>query len=845
MSGSVRGTGRLGRFAAKLSLLVVVALIVSLAGPLLPASGILAADPCLAPANAIVAENCKPGNPQTEWDVDGMGDDTIQGYAADFSVNKGQTVRFKVKTGASKYRLDIYRMGYYGGNGARKVASILPSAPLPQSQPTCLKDAATLLVDCGNWAVSATWAVPADAASGIYFARLVRGDTGGASHIIFIVRDDSGASDILFQTADTTWQSYNRYGGSSLYYTTTAGKQRAYKVSYNRPFDTRQWEPISWVFGAEYPMVRFLERNGYNVSYFSGIDSDRYGAEIREHKTFITVGHDEYWSGPQRANVEAARGAGVNLAFFSGNDVFWKIRWENSIDGTGTPHKTMVCYKETHDNAKTDPSPEWTGTWRDPRFSPPSNGGRPENALSGTIFTVNTFRNDPLEVPAEYAKLRFWRNTSVAGLAPGATATLPEGVLGYEWNEDLDNGFRPAGLIRMSRTTRQVGSYILDYGNIYGDGTATHALTLYRHASGALVFSAGTIQWSWGLDDDHDRAGTPADLRMQQATVNLFADMGAQPATLQAGLVPASASTDTLPPTSTVTSPAAGAKIQSGAPVTISGTATDASGVVGGVEVSTDGGTTWHSATGTANWTYTWNPPGTGTFTIRTRATDDSANREAPSAGVTVAVEPRPCPCSLWPDTTVPAVTSSADNTPYELGVKFQSDVAGYVTAIRFYKGGQNTGTHLGHLWTADGDMLAEATFTSETATGWQQVNLATPVAIGANTTYIASYYTPTGHFAVDRPYFTNAWNSAPLHAPADAQGNPNGVYLAGASGFPYGSYMASNYWVDVVFATTLATDTTPPAVGATTPAAGATGVAAGATVTATFSEAMDPAALT
>ncbi len=384
MARSIGRTGRLGRAAGKLHLLVVAAIILSLLGPLPLAPRVGAADPCLAPANAIVAENCKPGNPQTEWDVDGMGDDTIQGYAADFSVNKGQTVRFKVKTGASKYRLDIYRMGYYGGDGARKVASILPSAPLPQSQPTCLKDAATLLVDCGNWAVSATWAVPADAASGIYFARLVRGDTGGASHIIFIVRDDSGASDILFQTADTTWQSYNRYGGSSLYYTTTAGKQRAYKVSYNRPFDTRQWEPISWVFGAEYPMVRFLERNGYNLSYFSGIDSDRYGAEIREHKTFLSVGHDEYWSGPQRANVEAARGAGVNLAFFAANDVFWKIRWENSIDGSGTPYKTMVCYKETHANAKIDPSPEWTGTWRDPRFSPPSNGGRPENALTGS-----------------------------------------------------------------------------------------------------------------------------------------------------------------------------------------------------------------------------------------------------------------------------------------------------------------------------------------------------------------------------------------------------------------------------------------------------------------------------
>ena len=102
---------------------------------------------------------------------------------------------------------------------------------------------------------------------------------------------------------------------------------------------------------------------------------------IKNHRVFLSVGHDEYWSGAQRANVEAARDAGVNLAFFSGNEVYWKTRWENSTDGTNTAYRTLVCYKETRDDAKTDPSPEWTGTWRDPRFSPPSNGNRPENAL--------------------------------------------------------------------------------------------------------------------------------------------------------------------------------------------------------------------------------------------------------------------------------------------------------------------------------------------------------------------------------------------------------------------------------------------------------------------------------
>src|SRR4029079_6680659 len=115
---------------------------------------------------------------------------------------------------------------------------------------------------------------------------------------------------------------------------------------------------------------------------------DRRGAQILDHQVFLSVGHDEYWSGDQRANVEAARANGKPLAFFSGNEIFWKTRWEPSNDGSGTPYRTLVCYKETHANAKIDPSPEWTGTWRDNRTSI-NPQPRPENALSGQIFTVN------------------------------------------------------------------------------------------------------------------------------------------------------------------------------------------------------------------------------------------------------------------------------------------------------------------------------------------------------------------------------------------------------------------------------------------------------------------------
>ncbi|GIJ64134.1 hypothetical protein Vau01_116500 [Virgisporangium aurantiacum] len=803
--------------------------------PLFP--GTASADPCAPVVNAIACENSKAGTPSSIWEINGAGPADIQGYATEMSVNAGETVNFKVATTASSYRLDIYRMGYYAGNGARKVATLNRSGA--QSQPNCIVEPSTGLVDCGNWGVSASWAVPASAVSGIYFAHLIRTDGGNSeSHIYFVVRNDASQSNLLFQTSDTTWQAYNTYGGNSLYVGSPVG--RAYKVSYNRPITTRTTGAEDMVWNAEYPMVRFLESNGYDVSYTSGIDTDRRGSLLRNHKAFLSVGHDEYWSAAQRANVEAARDAGVHLAFFSGNEVFWKTRWERSVDGSNTPYRTLVTYKETHANAKIDPAGQnvWTGTWRDPRFSPPADGGRPENALTGTIFKVQNTRD--LQVPEADGKMRFWRGTSVASQPAGGVMTLGSGLVGYEWDEDPDNGFRPAGLIRMSSTTVTAGAgeMLLDHGTNFGPGTATHRLTMHRAASGALVFGAGTVQWSWGLDSNHDRGTGTASLPVQQATVNLFADMGAQPATLQSGLTAATASTDTTAPTTTITSPAAGASVEVNAPVTITGTATDTGGAVGAVEVSTDGGATWHPATGRGNWTYTWTPTALGAATVRARASDDSVNLGAVTSNA-VTVAQRVCPCSLWNSATVPSITDHPDPNSVEVGVKFRSDVAGQVTGVRFYKSPSSTGTHVGHLWSASGQLLATVNFANETASGWQQALFSNPVTISANTTYVVSYYVPNGRYAFDQGYFASSGRDAvPLHALRNGVDGLNGVYRYGAGGgFPTSSWEASNYWVDVVFST--GSDTTPPTVTGRSPASGATGVPVTTTVAATFSEAV------
>ncbi len=777
----------------------------------------LAPPNCTTPPNEIVAENCLPGNPPSEWDVSGAGDANIQGYATDISINQGGTVHFKIDTDSPNYHIDIYRMGYYGGNGARKITTISPSASLPQTQPACLFDGTdnVNLLDCGNWAESASWVVPAAATSGIYIAKLVRDDaTAGASHITFIVRDDDGASDLLFQTSDTTWQAYNGYGGYSLY----AHPNHAHKVSYNRPFLTRTNSNEDFWFNSEYPMIRWLERNGYDVSYFTDVDSHRLGSEILEHDIFLSVGHDEYWSAEQRTAVEAARAAGVNLAFFSGNSVYWKTRWENSTDVSNTPYRTLVSYKEGSlagsehydcaGNFACDPNPTtWTGLWRDGCSVAGHDGCNPENSLMGTISWMGN--TDTIQVSGDDGNLRFWRDTSIASLPPATTTNLTSSSLGYEWDFEQAQyqASYPDGRFWVSTTSSS--------GQV-------HHLSLYRASSGALVFGAGTVQWPWGLDGNHDRGASTEDVNMQQATVNLFADMGVQPTSLQTGLVAATASTDSTAPTASIVSPLTGTDAPSGSTITISGTATDTGGVVAAVELSFDNGATWITATGRESWSYNWIPNTPGTpVTIISRAIDDSGNIGAASTGITLNVVQRVCPCSIWNDTIIPT-NSSNDGQPIEVGVKFESSEDGYITGLRFYKNAANTGTHTGHLWTSAGVQLAEATFVSETASGWQEVYFSTPVQITANTTYVASYHSPSGEYSYADAYFATAYNSAPLRALANGEDGPNGVYNYGASSFPTQTFQSSNYWVDVIFDSTpqvysIWDDTTIPATPAVT----------------------------
>ena len=454
------------------------------AAPMDRVAGLLAAEF----GTSIATENALPGSPRSEWDVEGRGDGSIVGFATDFSVDITETVNFKVDTDAPDYRIDIYRLGWYGGDGARLVDTVLPSVPLPQAQPDCLFESGTNLTDCGNWSGSASWTVPGDAVSGVYVGRLVRADTEGASHITFIVRDDDGNSDMVLQTSDTTWQAYNTYGGFSLY-------SGAVKVSYNRPFGA----PIVWggdddiddLFSADYPLIRWIERNGYDVSYISGMDTHRYGSELLDHNTFISVGHDEYWSGQQRQNSRRHVTQGSTLPSSVATRSSGKRGWE--------PASTVRRRQ--------------TGRWSRTRKRIPgrrlilpvqacglARGAILDSARQATAVAPKTGSQGSSSPSMRIATTHWWFRSASERCGSGVThpsprwvresATFPN-ILGHEWDEDVDNGFRPAGLARFSETTVDVGTHIQDYGSTYGPGRATHRMTMYR---------APVVRWSSGRE---------------------------------------------------------------------------------------------------------------------------------------------------------------------------------------------------------------------------------------------------------------------------------------------------------------------------------------------------------
>lgn len=185
------------------------------------------------------------------------------------------------------------------------------------TQPACNFDSSTRTVSCENWSTSYTIQVGNDWTSGLYIAKLTDQRSGSQSQIVFVVRDDSGRSNILFQSSFNTLQAYNLSGGYSLYPEQSIGGQRAFKLSYDRPFAQHSTltgsNPYNNIILAwEYNMVRWLESQSYDISYVTNVDVHANSSLLQQHNIFLSVGHDEYWSLEEFNNVQSNT---INKAF--------------------------------------------------------------------------------------------------------------------------------------------------------------------------------------------------------------------------------------------------------------------------------------------------------------------------------------------------------------------------------------------------------------------------------------------------------------------------------------------------------------------------------------------------
>jgi hypothetical protein len=454
-------------------------------------------------SNAVVAENKKPGT--TDWLLFNYDkilpgkDDTwkreigVEGYCSHATIRAGETLNVFVSTEPAKpFKIDFYRMGYYGGKGGR----LVHSTPTLQgkTQPTP-KDGPKNLIEC-QWKASLELKIPADWLSGVYVGKLQVAEPKSEAYVIFVVRDDRKA-DFLFQVSDMTWQSYNRWPAfRSLYdykdnrWHTTVGND----VGFDRPYSIYlNWLPVNYfpiTNGSgefllwEFPLAFWMEKNGYDVTYISNIDTHRDRDGLLRAKGWLSVGHDEYWTQQMYNNVARARDHGVNLAFLSGNSVSGIVYLNPST--TGVPDRVFGRIK---------------------RF------GKQASDLMGSSSHGTGMGDWTCVAPDHW----LFQGT---GMKKGDS--IPK-LIGWEYHGQ-PNGDQPGLTILATSQTRNRDNTDLRAKNM-------HTSTIYELPKGNFVFDAGTCWWNMvlsappGFMNPPRRDFSKGDVRVQQMTANLFARM--------------------------------------------------------------------------------------------------------------------------------------------------------------------------------------------------------------------------------------------------------------------------------------------------------------------------------
>jgi len=461
---------------------------------------------------AIIAENALPGT--TGWKItDPSKNHQIEGYANQVSIDPGQPVTLYVSTTAPSYHVEVFRMGWYGGLGARLVDRTPEMPGMGQSAPTFTPGINMVETRWTPSVVLATDNWP----PGDYLFKLVA-SSGPQSYIPLTVRDDASTAAYAIINAVTTWQAYNLWGGYDLY----EGKNGAYAtrsrvVSFDRPYSVSNG--AADFLGLEYPLVSLVESLGLDVTYLTDVDLQRQPDPLLAHKAVISLGHDEYYSLLMRQNMTDARDHGVNLAFLGANAIYRHIRFASSPLGAD---RHEICYKD----AQEDPlygkdNADVTVDWRDP----PTND--PESQLIGDFYQCN-----PVEADMVVVDPKSWL---FAGTNAAVGQKLP-GVVSSEYDR-YDPGVPSPPDVE-----------ILTHSPLVCRGQHDYADAIYYTApSGAGVFASGAIAFVGNINLHCEPAGCNGQI-LGRLVENLLAVFGQGPAGLVHPSDPAESSVVAKPP---------------------------------------------------------------------------------------------------------------------------------------------------------------------------------------------------------------------------------------------------------------------------------------------------------
>jgi hypothetical protein len=463
-----------------------------------------------------VAENRKPGD--GHWAVPLGGFAAIEAFADAASVAPGDRLALHA-SGTGPFGVDWYRLGWYGGKGGRRVRRDTAVKVTPRRQPR--PDPNYGLVEA-QWPVALEIEIGEDWPSGLYVA-VTRPRAGEPGLVPFAVRPTIGSepAPVLFVSAMATWQAYNAWGGRSLYETQSrgttraTGSSRAAVIGFDRPYLLDRGAGL--LRRHEIQFLRWQEREGRAVAYCADVDLELHPEVADGRALIVFAGHHEYWSRPMRERIERAVAEGTNVAFLSGNEVYWSMRLGDG--GTGRRGRRITCYKSAPLDPLTVTQPTLaTCRWREPPLL------EPEATLIGQMY------GHILKRPADWIVTdeRHWLYERTGLRAKDRLVNL----VGGEY-DTLFPEYAPAGthVIAQGPVEALIRNDRIPEGQ---EPPEVHTATVYTADSGATVFSAGTFQWSWALDDyglrTYHGIATPLDRRVARITSNLFDRLGDGPA---------------------------------------------------------------------------------------------------------------------------------------------------------------------------------------------------------------------------------------------------------------------------------------------------------------------------